>query len=355
MAASIFYAAMTWWSLSSGASPDPGKEPAPRNEESVTADPQDDNNPNYSAWSAFKPGAWVIQKLNNETCLRRLVEVTPESVTVERIPLREVPWWEGSSGFRETYAAKPDADALKNAPKPRSTKEGDETVSVKGKSLRCHWTESEWDAGSSSRAWTCREVPGGYVKSRWKTVEQTPKGPPAKNTHEDTVIDWGTEPNGAEVENPQYTAWKKFKPGAGVTLKVSGKLPGELARVQMPDEEQTWTLLELTEDRVVLEGPPTKGGRIFIPRRVPQLSQKSPSMKQKEGDENVTLEGRPFSCRWVQSARSWPNFTGTFSSTVWLADGIPGRLVQLKEELPQIPGKSTVKGIQTITLVKSKE
>src|SRR5262249_46539086 len=49
-------------------------------------------------------------------------------------------------------------------PKVKSTR-GQETLTIKGKKLKCEWTKSETPDGAVTKMWVCTEVPGHLVKT----------------------------------------------------------------------------------------------------------------------------------------------------------------------------------------------
>lgn len=137
------------------------------------------DNPEYKHWSQFKAGTWatlksVTEAAGNKTAMEqthKLVEVTGEKCVIETSMKMEV-----AGQTIQQPAMKRDVPAKiekgqpvktegKDAPKP---KEGEETISVAGKSLKCKTVEVEFDVQGqkgTSKSWTSDEVPGMVVKS----------------------------------------------------------------------------------------------------------------------------------------------------------------------------------------------
>ncbi|MBI3830571.1 MAG: hypothetical protein HY291_13705 [Planctomycetes bacterium] len=146
------------------------------------------DNPEYKHWSQYKAGTWVTWKQTTdaagnksvtETTLK-LVEVNADKAVIETLMKMEV------AGQKiEQPAQKRDVPAkiekpapvkqeeVKDAPKP---KEGEDTVTVAGKALKCKTIETTLDAAGqkgTTKAWTSDEVPGQMVKSETKTPQVT--------------------------------------------------------------------------------------------------------------------------------------------------------------------------------------
>jgi hypothetical protein len=137
------------------------------------------DNPEYKFWSSCKAGSWVTLKtemhMNNMNMesgtTNKLLEITAEKAVLESTSKtimggKEYP----SPATKREIAAKIEkpADSAKPANKPV---EGDEELTVDGKKLKCHWSESESEAGGKktvSRVWMCEEVPGHMTKMESK-------------------------------------------------------------------------------------------------------------------------------------------------------------------------------------------
>jgi hypothetical protein len=123
--------------------------------------PEEDD-PLYVAWSAFKPGSWVVRKsegtLTDET-KETLKSVAPEEVVVEVAV-------SGRPPRTKTIPAKRKVEGK------GSWQESEEVIDVAGKPLRCHAQKTK----EMSR-WYCKDVPGGFAKFEWlkagKYVQKT--------------------------------------------------------------------------------------------------------------------------------------------------------------------------------------
>ncbi|HYF00944.1 MAG TPA: hypothetical protein VEJ18_18625 [Planctomycetota bacterium] len=126
---------------------------------------QEAENPDYRAWSAFKPGSWVKLRIRGEASEKevtvRLVQVTPEQVVVERTTRSRL-------GTR-TVAEAPYLESIP-ARKPRIgsvLREVEEELEAGGRRLRTRMLELEQREGEKVRRvkiWASPEVPGGAVK-----------------------------------------------------------------------------------------------------------------------------------------------------------------------------------------------
>lgn len=136
------------------------------------------DNPEYKQWAKFKPGAWV--KYKSETVFRdqktskemttKLISVTSEKAVVETAMVMitgdqkmDMP---GQSVDVPAKVEKKTEPAT--AEKPQ-TKEGDETIEVAGKKLKCHWTETtmktEGGGTAVSKVWMWEEIPGSVART----------------------------------------------------------------------------------------------------------------------------------------------------------------------------------------------
>jgi hypothetical protein len=152
-------------------------------------------NPAFKNWSEFKVGTSVTRKESvidksgdnpneidataappgpNERFLTlKLIEKTPEKVVVQKIITEvELGNMVEHAPVRLIYPArlpKKYADLGHPKSKVEDFKEGDETITVKGKKIECHWVESRIKVGdeeSISKVWAASDVvPGGTVKA----------------------------------------------------------------------------------------------------------------------------------------------------------------------------------------------
>lgn len=166
-------------------------------------------NPPYKHWSAFKVGTTVTQKervrfskdsdeadyypggVHEKDATYTLLEVTPEKAVVL---LTIVDYGHGSTTelapSKMTYPAKVKKEHVSTSKEEIETfKEGDEDVSVLGKTIRCHWVEIIDQDGAETylhKVWDSDEVPGGIVKE----IRSQKKGNAVISESEHTVVSY---------------------------------------------------------------------------------------------------------------------------------------------------------------------
>lgn len=161
----------------------------------VSADMVD--NPQYKSWSAFKVGTTVKTQMTSVmsmgdkeltskmTMTSTLKELTADKAVVEVVTETDV------NGQKMTMPATKQEIAAKIAKGADSQpagvkvtkKEGDEEVAVGDKKYKCHWVETQTtsaESESTSKVWTCSDVPTGMVKM----VSESTKPMKSKTTME---------------------------------------------------------------------------------------------------------------------------------------------------------------------------
>lgn len=146
------------------------------------------DNPLYKHWAQFKPGTWVTYKQASEAAGNKALTestVKVKEVTAEKVVLETTSKMEAAGQKIDMPAqaqdvpakiAKPEVDATqqtKDAPKP---KEGEDTVTVGGKPIKCKTMEMTFEANGqkgSSKTWTSDDVPGQMVKMEAKSDAST--------------------------------------------------------------------------------------------------------------------------------------------------------------------------------------
>ncbi len=174
----------------------------------------------YAYWAGCKVGSWtrhrIESKIEDATLTvdwtRRLVEVTPEAVTLEVV----------SKSFAADTLFDVSTSTLripsKAAAEPRPEKTGEEEIEVLGRKLKCRWMETgiELDGvPQRRRIWMSPEVPGGVVKS---------EGGPAglkEPVHRLRVLEWlKVGPGGAEEVTTRKEAEDLFNKVGEKLLKA---------------------------------------------------------------------------------------------------------------------------------------
>lgn len=129
-------------------------------------------NPEYQAWSKVKVGSSVTLKMQSDSPAGQrspvMVTLTLEKIADDKVELlsKAEMYADGQKvqtmKTSEERAAKVDAKAV-----PKSIKEGDETLDLGGKKVKCRWkeTEGEWERQKAKiKTWWSDEIPGGIAK-----------------------------------------------------------------------------------------------------------------------------------------------------------------------------------------------
>ena len=147
-----------------------------------------------------------------------------------------------------------------------------------------------------------------------------------------------------EKDNPQFEAWKNFKPGSWVKHQMKMETGG-----QQIESETTTTLLEQTAEKIVVEvkNKMKVGGQTMeMPAQKQEITPAPDKAKQgeikKEGDEEVQLNGKTYKCTVYSSTvtEGGQNMKGKF----WISKDVPGGMVKGEfsgEQMPQ-PMKLTL-------------
>lgn len=133
-------------------------------------------NPNYTNWASFKPGASATHRVTIENAGKKMeltATLTLMHVTAETVVLREritVPGADAPFEAEQTHPRMIDAgelDPLDAAMRDPQTRSGVETVAVNGKPIECTWYEFSGQKDGDTlkgRAWMSPAVPGHGVK-----------------------------------------------------------------------------------------------------------------------------------------------------------------------------------------------
>jgi hypothetical protein len=140
-----------------------------------------------------------------------------------------------------------------------------------------------------------------------------------------------------KVENPAYAAWSKFKPNTAVKYKNINKVV-VMGNEVVSESDLTQTLLEVTEDKVVVQYDvvtKTMGMEFKTPpskQEYPRLIPLKPGQKKEnvgkpdnlleEGSETIKVPAGEFKTKWTKNKvedRVLQN---------WLSDTVPGTLVK---------------------------
>jgi hypothetical protein len=146
------------------------------------------------------------------------------------------------------------------------------------------------------------------------------------------------------VDNPLYTAWANFKPGATATLSEHTTYSGDTNPV--PDQKEiTYTLLSVSPDKVVVsavvveqdvlgtvESAPTKQ---TYPAKLKKsyLAEAAPELQAKKGEEAITWKGKEIQCKTLSG--SYKKEGDAVEFQFWLNDSVPGGFVKRTRTLKQ--------------------
>lgn len=163
------------------------------------------DNPQYTQWAKFKVGAYVTMKSTTDMgefkteneMTTKLISLTPEKAVIEMTGFSIAMGNKVEMPPQTTeIPAKMDKPELPagldpgaEGPKP-TTSEGEEEVTIDGRTVKCKWFQSVIEDGGNktvSKSWICEDVPGGVVK-----VETTMEGQ-TKMTSATWVVSFKTE------------------------------------------------------------------------------------------------------------------------------------------------------------------
>jgi hypothetical protein len=154
-----------------------------------------------------------------------------------------------------------------------------------------------------------------------------------------------------QIDNPQYTAWAKFKPGTSVTTKMVSDAAG-----QKTEMEITTTLVEVTAAKLVLEAKTSMsagGQKMEMPAQKTDVAAKvdkpaavavapdAPKGEVKESTDEVEVMGKKVKCK-VMETKTTANGMNINSKT-WTSDEIPGGMVKMETKMDgAMTGTTTV-------------
>jgi hypothetical protein len=165
-----------------------------------TAKAEQVDNPSFKSWSRFKVGTWVTVKQVSESGASKselettftLVELTPDHLVLESKAKMTVggKLFEIAPKRGDPIAAK--VDRVESAAKGETKKlaEGDEDLALNGKTVKCHWIETETESSgmkTRGKTWMSDEIPSGMAKMETKTEGAT------KSSMSQVVLSWETK------------------------------------------------------------------------------------------------------------------------------------------------------------------
>ena len=134
-----------------------------------------------------------------------------------------------------------------------------------------------------------------------------------------------------QSKNPEYDYWSNHKVGSWVKFKMEADQGGQKVQVDM-----TRTLSELTKEKAVIEQKQkvTVGG-VAQPEGtekedVPADNDPNPTKIEKEGDEEITVNGKKMKCHWIEGTQKEGKVK------FWVTKEVPGGVV--KAEMSPMAG-----------------
>lgn len=159
-----------------------------------------------------------------------------------------------------------------------------------------------------------------------------------------------------QIDNPQYTAWAKFKAGTTVTTKseTSMKMAGNENKTSTT---MTTKLSEITPTEATVETTMESNGTSTpLPaRKIPAKIDKpadntaaAPKADVKEGTDKVEVAGKSYNAKTTETT-SEANGNKTVSKT-WMSDEIPGGMAKMESSTS---GAMEMKTTMTVTDIKT--
>jgi hypothetical protein len=146
------------------------------------------------------------------------------------------------------------------------------------------------------------------------------------------------------VDNPMYTAWAKFKPGATATLSETTTYSGDTNPV--PDHKvTTYTLVSVSDEKAVvksvvveqdvlgtIETAPTKH---IYPAKLKKsyLAKAAPELNAKKGEDTIKWKGVAVKCKTL--AGSYKKAGEDIDFKFWINEKVPGGFVKRTRTLKQ--------------------
>lgn len=165
-------------------------------------------------------------------------------------------------------------------------------------------------------------------------------------------------PPEVKVENPEFVAWSKFKPGTiaiwkSVIMKSDSKTETTITRKLVTSTDKN-IVLEVTTSTSKDGGEAkVKTREVNVPRTTSESSARQftdPVGKQDEGSESLTIAGKTYDARWIAAHSKGED--GDTKTKIWTAANVPGGL--LKKE-SKVGDKSTTIELIELKLPSSKK
>ncbi|MFH0962389.1 MAG: hypothetical protein V2A58_00085 [Planctomycetota bacterium] len=146
---------------------------------------------------------------------------------------------------------------------------------------------------------------------------------------------WSAE----QIDNPMYQNWARFKPGTFIIQQTTTK-----TEEMNPETRMTYTLKEVTPERVVLEmvmAVVVEGNEMKMPPQTivhpakidkpePEGGEVVKPVLLGQGSEEIAVKGNKIKTTWVKSQIKQEGETSIV--TIWTSEEIPGSMVKMVTE-----------------------
>lgn len=128
-----------------------------------------------------------------------------------------------------------------------------------------------------------------------------------------------------KIDDPGYTYWSKFKPGAFAVIQTETDVSGQKMVMRM-----TTTLRDVTPEAITVDvtTETTSGATKMAPRTskrvVPAKRDKPADSVIGESREDVTVGDKKYACRLMTETRQ------TMHIKTWMCEKVPGGLVKME-------------------------
>lgn len=143
------------------------------------------------------------------------------------------------------------------------------------------------------------------------------------------VVAWTVSSAHAAVDNPQYLAWKSFKPGSSETLAASYDQNGMTTRLEV-----TYTLMQIDGVKATVQistvARGALGGRSTHQEILPAQVQGADTAN--VAADNISAMGRTFKCSKIlqkQAVAVSPDDVMERDAQEWMAAEVPGGIVRM--------------------------
>ena len=128
-------------------------------------------------------------------------------------------------------------------------------------------------------------------------------------------------------ENPRFEAWKNFKAGSWVKMKVETIEDGEKVL-----SEETETVVSIAATKIMVERKSTTNfdGKPFTTTEKEEIEPTSAAITkvEKGNDEEIEVAGKKLSCRVVLVTKKPVDSSGEIRHKLWMNGDVPGGMAR---------------------------